>query len=1169
MRIGRLRSPSGLTMAGGAIQMRDIAMAVPDDRYTAGNAVGAMRRSVELQQMRRSIEMGGRRSIEMAAKAAGDRRASIQMQDPAMRAQTQENIRRSIDLIAKAQEVKQKTEAAAQAAKEGKKVEAKDKPPVPEVDDHQIPMEELCRRYETDLERGLTQATFQAHLQQYGPNALTPAKVTPQWVKWLMQMVTPFAIIMWIAAVLCFIGYSLDRHATDNIILAIALIIVIFATGTFAWYQEKQSGAIMDNFTKMLPTMARVVRDGRKEDVDAVQLVPGDIVEVLAGQKIPADIRIVEAANFKVDNSSLTGETEPQSRSKDCTDPNIFETKNLAFFSTLAVEGTCKGVVVFTGDRTLIGKIASLASGENMEKRKSPIAHEIHNFVIIIGIVAFALGIIFFGVGFKVYGSGKVIEIIVLSIGIIVANVPEGLPATVTMCLTHAAHTMASKNVLVKSLEAVETLGSTSTICSDKTGTLTQNRMTVVKLFYGLKQWRTTDDFDQSIEKFSTSDAAFQMVHKVMCLGSKAVFNPDPENMTKPIFERLTFGDATESAMIKFCESIRNIEDHRAEYPKIMELAFNSKNKFALSIHEDPKADRRFLVMKGAPERIIDRCNRFMQADGSVIPMTADIKRQLNENNENLGGQGMRVLGLCYENLDPMTYTKDYVFDVEQGNYPMDNMIFAGLAALIDPPKETVPFAVAKCQGAGIKVIMVTGDHPVTAAAIAREVGIIKGDTKESIAKRRGCRPEEVKENVPAIVIAGTQIADFKDSDWDFVLGHPEIVFARTTPEQKLIIVDENQKRGAIVAVTGDGVNDSPALKKADIGVAMGISGSDVSKEAAKMVLLDDNFASIVVGVEEGRIIFDNLKKSIAYTLEHLGAEVVPYLISFIAEIPLPITTILILAIDLGTDIFPAISFAYENAESDIMLRPPRNPKVDRLAGWRLYLYAYFVTGVVILGGTLFTYFIVLIDHGFQTSKLMGVAANWKEDKWPVEILCNKPSAENKEDFEKYCTPDCRFPDTADGWTFAPMNSTFVKPVNGSLAAYKCELPHGATVFQSPWMNPEYRHYTQRVVNTAVWFSIVMGQWGGIVACKTRKLSVFTQGMKNAFMNYCLLFEVALSVFLIYTPGIQEVFGTANLNIKFWFTSAPFALWLIVVDEIRKWEIRRNPEGWIAFCTYY
>merc|ERR1711970_825388 len=806
-----------------------------------------------------------------------------------------------------------------------------------EIDVHKVSVEELCKRFKVpSLENGLTDKQAAANLAEYGPNALTPPPKTPEWVKFCQQMFSGFACLLWLGAILCFIAYSIQATAyeeppDDNLYLGVVSTAVVTVTGIFSYYQESKSAAIMESFKNLVPQYALVRRNGEKVTLAAVELTLGDIVEVKFGDRIPADIRVLEARGFKVDNSSLTGESEPQLRTPEFTHENPLETRNIGFFSTNAVEGTAVGMVVNIGDNTVMGRIAGLASG--LDTGDTPIAKEIAHFIHIITGVAVFLGVSFFIIAF-ILGYNW-LDAVIFLIGIIVANVPEGLLATVTVCLTLTAKRMASKNCLVKNLEAVETLGSTSTICSDKTGTLTQNRMTVAHMWFDNKIVEADTSEDQSGSAFDKSAAGWKTLERVAMLCNRAEFKGNQEQVS--ILKREVNGDASEAAILKCTELTNgNVMEYRAKNKKLVEIPFNSTNKFQVSVHEtsDPSDKRALLVMKGAPERILERCSTIV-VDGREMPLSEEWKNSFETAYMELGGLGERVLGFCDFMLDAGKFPNGYPFDAEDVNFPLEGFRFVGLMSMIDPPRAAVPDAVLKCRSAGIKVIMVTGDHPITAKAIARSVGIISEGTEtvEDIAARTGRPVADINpRDARAAVVHGGGLKDLSEKQIDEILMyHTEIVFARTSPQQKLIIVEGCQRMGAIVAVTGDGVNDPPALKKADIGVAMGIAGSDVSKQAADMILLDDNFASIVTGVEEGRLIFDNLKKSIAYTLTSNIPEISPFLLFILADVPLPLGTVSILCIDLGTDMIPAISMAYEEAESDIMKRQPRNPFTDKL----------------------------------------------------------------------------------------------------------------------------------------------------------------------------------------------------------------------------------------------
>eukprot|EP00634_Sargassococcus_sp_CCMP2135_P008662 CAMPEP_0198650648 /NCGR_PEP_ID=MMETSP1467-20131203/5116_1 /TAXON_ID=1462469 /ORGANISM="unid. sp., Strain CCMP2135" /LENGTH=1226 /DNA_ID=CAMNT_0044386507 /DNA_START=684 /DNA_END=4361 /DNA_ORIENTATION=+ len=812
---------------------------------------------------------------------------------------------------------------------------------------------------------------------------------------------------------------------------------------------------MMNEFKAMRPPKVKVIREGSKMLIDSSVVTMGDLVVLEQGDLVPADLRVVDCSpNMCVDNSSLTGESEPQKRKCECTHDDVLETANLCFFGTQVPEGSCKGIVIKIGDDTVIGRIASLALSTDTEQ--TPINREIEHFIHIISAIAIVLGISFFAASLA-RGQDAIVSLVFM-IGIIVANVPEGLLATVTVCLTLTAKRMYTKKVMVKNLEGVETLGSTSCICSDKTGTLTQNIMTVAQLVYAdsddqLKIQDAASSFTKGIRTYDSTSQAFHQLLVCSTLCNTCYFEKHYEDEVSKKKVLLPFkkvrqqgdgtsieeivwnpvGNASEGAMIKFAHpalneslDIKDIEDLRKMNAKVFDIPFNSKKKYQVHIHcksADPETDKndRVLYMKGAPERIFVRCSDYCASDGSILPITENIRKSMDMLQDKMGSNGLRVLGFAMKSLPVADFGAGYAWSDgrEEGmstpNFPLGEfsfiekfnaaasrneplkddkgvllqpphpasapgLVFLGMMALVDPPREAVPGAVSKCKTAGIKVIMVTGDHPGTAKAIAYKVGILWGPTKEDIIKINeenrsspGDADYQDPESAQAIVVPGWEFSDDMGNDkWNSILEHPQIVFARTSPQQKLIIVGNCQRLGHIVAVTGDGVNDSPALKKADIGIAMGIAGTPVTKNAADMILLDDNFASIVAGVEEGRLIFDNLKKSICYTLTSNIPEISPFLCWITMDTPMPLSTVLILAIDLGTDMVPAISMAYEDAEADIMKRPPRNAKVDRLVTRKLIFLAYLQIGVMQAMAGFYAWMVVLNDYGFPPTVLMG-----------------------------------------------------------------------------------------------------------------------------------------------------------------------------------------------------
>ncbi|KAL7069683.1 hypothetical protein ACQ4LE_010745 [Meloidogyne hapla] len=981
------------------------------------------------------------------------------------------------------------------------------------MDEHRIPLEELCASYETDIEKGLTSAQAEKVLARDGLNALSPPRTTPEWVKFCKNLFGGFALLLWVGALLCYVAHTVDamtleHPSKDNLYLGIVLMTVVIITGCFQYFQERKSSQIMESFKNLVPTFALIIRDGEKRQIPSANLVVGDIVEVKGGDRIPADIRIIRAHGFKVDNSSLTGESEPQTRTNEQSEDEPLEARNLAFFSTNAVEGTATGVVVNTGDRTVMGRIAHLAS--DLDSGKTPIAREIEHFIHIITAVAVFLGVTFFIIAF-ILGYHWLTAVVFL-IGIIVANVPEGLIATVTVCLTLTAKRMAQRNCLVKNLEAVETLGSTSTICSDKTGTLTQNRMTVAHTWKDLNIETVNTSEDAAADDNVNKEKNASELLRVAALCNRAEFKPGQDDV--PILKRECTGDASEIALLKFAERSLSggVIPFRAAHPKIAEIPFNSTNKYQVSIHAYDNGTN-LLVMKGAPERVLARCDKIL-INGQIRQLDDKLKETFETAYMELGGMGERVLGFCDTVLDKEKYPKDFKFDTDNPNFPIDGLCFLGLISMIDPPRAAVPDAVAKCRSAGIKVVMVTGDHPITAKAIAKSVGIISPETEtvEDIAIRKGIPVAQVNpREAKAIVVHGSDLREMtEDQLIEIIAEHSEIVFARTSPQQKLMIVEGFQRSGQIVAVTGDGVNDSPALKKADIGVAMGIAGSDVSKQAADMILLDDNFASIVTGVEEGRLIFDNLKKSIAYTLTSNIPEISPFLVHIILGIPLPLGTVTILCIDLGTDMVPAISLAYEESESDIMKRQPRDPFRDKLVNERLISLAYGQIGMIQASAGFFSYFWIMADNGFLPLDLFQLRAEW--DSRAINNVLDSYGQE---------------------WTYA----------NRKILEHTCQ--------------------------TAYFVSIVIVQWADLIISKTRRNSIVQQGMSNWILNFGLVFETVLAALLCYLPGTDQGLRMYGLRFTWWFPAIPFSILIFVYDEFRRYLIRRYPKGWVERETYY
>ncbi|KIK59054.1 hypothetical protein GYMLUDRAFT_170208 [Collybiopsis luxurians FD-317 M1] len=817
-----------------------------------------------------------------------------------------------------------------------------------DITEHNIPLIELNEKLHTSIDtkdpgnsNGLTNEEAKQRLAENGPNVLTPPKKKSALRKYIDRLLTMFNILLIIAGILEYVLLGVNFQVNfQNTYLGGILIAVAFLNAFIDWYQVQRSEAILASFLAMIPPSCRVLREGTIQTMPAADLVIGDVVLLRVGDKTPADMIIFSATDLKVDNSSLTGESEPQERralpNGSFTRP--VEAENLVFNSTLVVNGEGWGVVVRTGDHTLIGQVAKLTSGE--EGKEAPLAKEIARFVIQISCIAIVFAIVFLVVGLTtVYKSNPSLTV-TFAVSVLVAFVPEGLPSTVTLLLSIAAKRMASQNVLVKDLQGVETLGTPLTqymqltmLATDKTGTLTRNQMTVTNLWSGLRMFSAfqSNNDEEGITQFSLVAPGMAEMVDIAALNSRVKF----DRVDVPLDKREILGDATESGLTRFAGRYLGsaYDDYQKKYPKAFEVPFNSTNKWALVIVSKPH-DTGVLtsMIKGAPERVLAKCSTYLK-DGEQVPITDEFRDAYDEAYNYMASRGHRVIACAQYLLPREQYPVDFAFSRSDVNYPSSDYCFTGLVSLEDPPKHGVREAIGTLRLAGIKVMMVTGDHPKTAEAIARKINLILGDTRETLAAKTGRSVDEIYDDeVSAVVIHGDDIDNLQGWQWDQIFAKDEIVFARTSPKHKLEIVKRAQALGHVVGVTGDGVNDSPALKRADLGIAMNMSGSDVSKEAAKMILLDDNFASTVKGVAEGRQIFVNLKRSIQYTISHSTPEVIPQLLYVIVPIPLPLPAILILVIDLGFELFVALSFAWDKPETKdgLMRMLPRKPVNER-----------------------------------------------------------------------------------------------------------------------------------------------------------------------------------------------------------------------------------------------
>jgi sodium/potassium-transporting ATPase subunit alpha len=915
----------------------------------------------------------------------------------------------------------------------------------------------------------------------------------------------------------------------------------------------------------MIPAKCTVVREGSMKVMPATELVKGDVVFVKIGDKVPADIYIISCNEMKVDNSSLTGESDPQERNPKNSQENPLEATNLAFNSSLVVSGEGFGIVIRTGDNTVIGQIASLTQGES--KRSSPLNEEIGFVVKFIGVLAITTAAVFFGISVAVYKDGM--SAFKFAVGILVAWVPQGLPATVTMLLTIASKRMAGQNVLVKDLQGVETLGAITLLATDKTGTLTRNQMTVANVWTHFKMLALMGDScvksDGEIP-FDSSLKGVQDILHISALCSRARF----DKTDGPIEQREIFGDATETGLYRLAtQKLTAFDSLTQKFPKVFEIPFNSDTKWHMSIHKyKHPTGSLVLYIKGAPERVLRVCNTIIGENGEINPLSEKDQALFAKSYEFMASKGHRVLAFAKLELNGKDFPENYQFSKETKNYPVNQFTFVGLASLEDPPKHGVREAVGTCRRAGIKVVMVTGDHPLTAEAIGRKINIMLADTKVRAAKKAGISQSEIhEEDVKAIVIHGECIDSLTEEEWDNIFSKEEIIFARTSPKHKLQIVKRAQALGHIVGVTGDGVNDSPALKKADLGIAMNISGSDVSKEAASMILLDDNFASIINGIKEGRLIFLNLKKSIQYVLTHSIPEVIPQLLHVVLPYPLGINPLQLFAVDLGFELFAALSFAFEPPESEgLMKLPPRKPvdgeSVEMVRNQRAF-DAQFMQGE---GGVTSAEEIPRDLTLAEKLRRMRSLEYWSRLFGPQnvgEVLVDRGlivqsyiefglleylGAQITFDMALYMS---KYKLTRSGaiQCMIQTSSNF-----GSLHNKVDCIPNDGPVVPA---NDQIELLKQ--AQSAFYLAIMVIQMCNLFACKCRLISPLSSYIfRNKKTWYSLLGGIGFSMFIVFVPGVSDIFGCSrHLNLFPLLIALGFGFLIYFYSAARFWVLQR------------
>ncbi|KAL4907192.1 hypothetical protein BDW74DRAFT_148734 [Aspergillus multicolor] len=971
-----------------------------------------------------------------------------------------------------------------------------------ELDSHLISVQDLQHRLESSP-NGLQAHQANERLVKHGRNQLSPP--SSPWFRITMGYIFGgFGSILLGGAVLVFIAWKPlgDPPAEANLALAIVLVAVWAIQAAFNAWQDWSSSRVMASITTMLPDQCIALRDGMATALSALDLVPGDVVQVKQGNKLPADMRYIQvSADAKFDRSILTGESEPISGTVESTHSNYLETNNIGLQGSYCVSGACLGIVVATGNDTVFGRVASLSSGRRT--KMTPMQREILRFVLIIAslVVLFVTIIIIIWAAYLRRDHPDFINVpalIVSCVSVGVAFIPEGLPIAISMGLTIAAGIMKKNKILCKSLSTVETLGAVSVICSDKTGTLTKNEMFVTDCFVGSGEEYTTEN----LLRMPISDSV-RLLRTAAGVCNAAEI--DVTTMDRPLHAVRIFGDPTDQAILRLSQSLGPVSELRTRWKTEFDIPFNSKNKFMIRVARstlDGELGRGYLLIKGAPDILLPR----VTSDSEGKNISQGDRRRIEAVKDRWSAMGKRVILLAQKAV-----SDEWIRDVQASRddkavlqSALNGLALAGLLALIDPPRDEIPGVIDTLRKASIRIMMVTGDYKLTAQAIAIQCGIITAtpsliDDITCLDHDRGSKDKTcLPGTTTSIVLSGPELANLSATDWDRLCTYNEIVFARTTPEQKLRIVQEFQARDHIVAMTGDGVNDAPSLRAADVGVALG-SGSDIAIEAADIVLLD-SFSAIVEAVRYGRLVYDNLKKTVIYLLPAGSfSELWPVVTNVVLGIPQILSSFLMIIICCLTDCAGAIALAWEKPESDLLLRPPRDPKRDRLVDTRLLGHAYLFIG---LYECFLSYFMAF---------------------WYMQR-------------------------------------------NG--------VPFSAMVLRYGNLDAKYdpAHVTQ-IANEAssIYFvNLVFMQFFNLLAVRTRRLSIFQQpplgntATQNLLLFPAMLFALCIVFLFLYIPDLHDSLGTTVVPVEHFFLPVAFGIGLLLLDEGRKFAVRRRPGGLVA-----
>lgn len=793
--------------------------------------------------------------------------------------------------------------------------------------------DDVIKHFASSDKTGLTKGEVDFRIGKFGKNRLVAKKKVSILQHFISQLTEMMVLILIGAGIIAFLlGETID---------ACIILFVIILNAVIGVVQEHKAEKAVEALKKMMNPHATVLRDGEEKIILAEELVPGDILILEEGTRVPADARIIESVMLKVDEAVLTGESVPRGKNE-ATLPNkeigVGDQTNMLFMGTTITNGRCKAVVTATGMNSEFGKIAGLTS--EIKEEKSPLQKELAKVGKFIAIAVVSTCAIVFALGLV---SGKpLFDMLLLAVSLGVAAVPEGMPAILTIALAFGVQRMAKRKAIIRKLSSVETLGSATVICTDKTGTLTKNEMTVKKIWVNNKFIHVEGEGYLPQGRFMHNSQVYSDDTLIKILRAGLFCNNAVLEKDASTGKWVIVGDPTEGALIVSAEKAGILQRHETEACKrVFEVPFSSETKRMITINDERGDSGLTAFMKGATAVVLDKCS-YIEIDGRIRKLGAKEKEEIKIISRGMSEQALRVLAFAYKKLDYNLGNAKEADHAKLKNLNEEEFVFIGLQGMIDPPRPEVKEAVAKCKKAGIRIFIITGDHGLTAKAVAKEIGLATNETK---------------------IIKGVELDKMNEEELTLALKE-EVIFARVSAEHKMRVVSNLMRQGEIVAVTGDGVNDAPALKKANIGVAMGITGTDVSKEASKMVLADDNFASLVNAVEEGRGIFENIRIFLKYLFIGNGAGILIFFLALLIGLPLPMLALQILWFNLLTETLPSIALTKEPAEKGLMEKPPRNPNEIILT--KKDSIEMGANALIITAGVLGIFYYILVSNGWR-----------------------------------------------------------------------------------------------------------------------------------------------------------------------------------------------------------